>query len=137
MEQLQCAAQNSEQPSPGSAIVELLREKLKINQSELARAMNVSRVRISQIISGSAPISPAMALRLQQVSGVAASYWLQLQMAVDLERERRRLHEELQQLPRLEVYVRASEAARPAFSSLGQLGSERQDGLAERVSATA
>lgn len=123
MQRSECPVEGSAARSPGSAILDLLREKLKINQSELARAMKVSRVRISQIIGGSAPISPAMALRLEWVSGVPANYWLGLQMAVDLERERHRLHDELMQLPRLDIYVRASEIQDVAPRPLHELGS--------------
>jgi addiction module HigA family antidote len=87
-------------PLPGSLIRQILK-RTKVKQAELARAMGISTVRISQLING-ARITPEMALRLGRVTSTAPDYWLRLQNDYDLFIEARRLAETLQQLPVLQ-----------------------------------
>jgi addiction module HigA family antidote len=72
-----------------------------ITQSDLARAMGVSRVRVNQIVRGHAPITTEMALRLGKVTGTSPEYWLGLQREFDLARAGRRLASKLSKLPEL------------------------------------
>jgi len=72
-----------------------------LRQSDLARAMGISTVRLNQIINGHAPITPEMALRLGKVTGTEPEYWLSLQSDLDLFDARVRLGERLDSLPTL------------------------------------
>ena len=63
--------------------------------------MGISKVRISQIVNGHAPISTEMALRLAKVTRTSPEEWLTLQMAYDLYRTRERLKSQLDRLRHL------------------------------------
>jgi antitoxin HigA-1 len=52
--------------------------------SELARASGLTRKHVSNIVNGSAPISPESALRIAKVLGTTPQLWLNLQARVDL-----------------------------------------------------
>jgi addiction module HigA family antidote len=52
--------------------------------SELARASGLTRKHVSNIVNGSAPISPESALRIAKVLGTTPQLWLNLQSRVDL-----------------------------------------------------
>lgn len=86
---------------PGSVIRHRILENGKIRQSDLARAMGVSAVRINHIVNGKAPITPAMAVRLAHALGEEPRYWLLLQAEYDLYREVERLGDVLNKLPKL------------------------------------
>ena len=89
-------------PLPGSMLRETL-QRLNMRQAELARAMGISKVRINQILNGRAPITTEMALRLGQVTGTAADYWLRMQYEFDLYRANLRLRPVLDKLPVLQT----------------------------------
>jgi antitoxin HigA-1 len=55
-----------------------------ITVSELARASGLTRKHVSNIVNGSAPISPESALRISTVLGTTPQLWLNLQSRVDL-----------------------------------------------------
>jgi len=88
-------------PLPGSIIRHKVVSRMGIRQSDLARAMGISTVRLNQIINGHAPITPETALRLGKVTGTAAEDWLSLQSDFDLFQARVRLGEQLESLPPL------------------------------------
>jgi addiction module HigA family antidote len=90
-------------PLPGWILRNEILHRMGMRQAELARAMGISRVRISQILHGRAPISTEMALRLGQVTGTAPDYWLRLQREFDLFQANRRLRPVLDKLPILEM----------------------------------
>ena len=65
----------------------LLEEFLKplaLNQRELAEHLGVSYPRVNELIHGKRGVTPDTALRLQQLFGMEAQFWLNLQMAWDL-----------------------------------------------------
>jgi len=68
---------------PGEYLNEILIE-LGRSQAELARALDVSPMRVSHIIKGKRPITAALALRLGRVLHQSPAYWLNLQTAFDL-----------------------------------------------------
>jgi addiction module HigA family antidote len=72
-----------------------------MRQADLARALGISAVRVSQIMNGRAPITPGIALRLARVLGQTPEYWLQLQTDRDLFHEREKLKNRLEELPRI------------------------------------
>jgi addiction module HigA family antidote len=57
---------------------------LKITQTELARRLDVSYPRLNEIIKGRRSMTPNTALRLSQVLGMSAGFWLGLQQDWDL-----------------------------------------------------
>ena len=85
-------------PLPGTVLRHKVLSRLKMRQSDLARAMGISTVRMNQIVKGKAPITPEMALRLERVTGTHAKYWLTLQTEFELHRWRRRLARRLKDL---------------------------------------
>jgi addiction module HigA family antidote len=90
-------------PPPGLVLRHKILNRSKVRQADLARAMGVSRVRLSQILNGHAPISVEMALRLAHVTGTEAEYWLTLQMEFGLFRARSRLAVTLEALATIEL----------------------------------
>jgi addiction module HigA family antidote len=73
---------------PGDTIQETL-DEIWMNKEQLAKRMSISRRIINEIIKGSAPITPEIAIQLEHVLGIPASFWI--------ERERH-YREELQRL---------------------------------------
>jgi addiction module HigA family antidote len=86
-------------PMPGLILRHKILKRMGIKQAELAEAMDVSKVRINQILNGRAPITPNMALRLGRVTNTAPEYWLGLQRDFDLHQARHRLASVLEKLP--------------------------------------
>jgi addiction module HigA family antidote len=65
----------------------LLEEFLKplgMSQTELAAKIGVSYPRVNELIHGKRGITPDTALRLEQLFGMEAQFWLNLQLAWDL-----------------------------------------------------
>lgn len=65
----------------------LLEEFIKplgLSQTELAEWINVSYPRLNEIVNGKRSITPDTALRLEQVFGVDAQFWLNLEVAWEL-----------------------------------------------------
>ncbi|MEN6414702.1 MAG: HigA family addiction module antitoxin [Veillonellales bacterium] len=63
---------------PGETLAEVLEDR-GMPQNELALRTGVTSKHINEIIQGKAAISPTMALRLEQVLGVEASFWNNLE----------------------------------------------------------
>jgi len=74
-----CANESILSP-PGDTLLETI-EALAISQTELAERMNCPLKLVHEIIKGEAPITPEIALQLESVLNVPATFWL--------ERERR------------------------------------------------
>jgi addiction module HigA family antidote len=65
----------------------LLEEFLKplgMSQATLAERIGVSYPRVNELIHGKRGVSPDTALRLEQLFGMEAQFWLNLQLAWDL-----------------------------------------------------
>lgn len=72
-------------PHPGETLREDVLPELGLTVSEAARQLGVSRVQMSRVLHGRAPISADLALRLEQwLTGPTAEAWLRMQMAYDL-----------------------------------------------------
>jgi len=69
---------------PGEMLMEEFLKPLKITQSELAEKLGVSYPRVNELIHGKRGITPDTALRLEQLFGMEAQFWLNLQLAWDL-----------------------------------------------------
>lgn len=61
--------------APGDTLAEMLEERA-LTQTELARRLGVSLKHINQVVNGAVPISADVALALEKVLGVSASFWL-------------------------------------------------------------
>jgi addiction module HigA family antidote len=102
-------------PLPGSILRHQILIPMQLSQVDLARATDLSPVRINHIVKGRAPITVEMALRLGQVTGTEAEYWLRLQIDYDLFQARKRLASKLEKLPRFDPVnsVAAPKRSRP------------------------
>jgi addiction module HigA family antidote len=97
---------------PGQILADELQE-LGILPSELSRQIEVPPNRISQIIHGKRAITGDTALRLGHWFQTSAQFWLNLQMAYDLDLAAARVGSEVEKLP-----VRPSVNDEPQQSSL-------------------
>jgi addiction module HigA family antidote len=69
---------------PGEMLLEEFIKPLGISQSELAAWIGVSYPRLNEIVNGKRGITPDTALCLEQVFGVDAQFWLNLEVAWEL-----------------------------------------------------
>src|SRR3989339_1007488 len=69
---------------PGEMLMEEFLKPLKMTQAELAEKMGVSYPRVNELIHGKRGVTPDTALRLEQLFGMEAQFWLNLQLAWDL-----------------------------------------------------
>lgn len=69
---------------PGEMLLEEFLKPLGMTQTELAEKIEVSYSRINELIRSKRGVTPEMALRLEQLFGMEAQFWLNLQLAWDL-----------------------------------------------------
>lgn len=69
---------------PGEMLAEEFLKPLGVSQSAFAERLGVSSPRLNEIIRGKRSITPETALRLAQVLGMSADFWLGLQQDWDL-----------------------------------------------------
>ena len=69
---------------PGAMLLEEFIKPLAIRQTELAGWIGVSYPRLNEIIHARRGVTPDTALRLEQVFGMDAQFWLNLQVVWDL-----------------------------------------------------
>ncbi len=79
---------------PGEFLGEILGE-IDVSQAEFARAIGVSAMRVSHVISGARPVTAELALLFGKVLGQSPEYWLNLQSAYDLATARTALGRQL------------------------------------------
>jgi antitoxin HigA-1 len=72
-------------------------EPLGISQNQLARDLDVSVARISELVHNRRSISADTALRLEKYFGVEAQFWLNLQSRYDLKIARRDIWPKVEQ----------------------------------------
>lgn len=71
-------------PHPGEVLRTLCIEPLGLTVTEAAKALDVSRKTLSEILNGHAGISPEMAIRLSLAFDTTAESWLEQQLQYDL-----------------------------------------------------
>src|SRR5207244_10189617 len=81
--------------SPGRILKQEFMEELGLSANALARRLRVPTNRITGIINDTRAISADTALRLARYFGTSEQFWLNLQNRYDLERERDRLGDRL------------------------------------------
>jgi addiction module HigA family antidote len=69
---------------PGEMLLEEFLKPLGISQSAFAIRLGVSFPRLNEIVRGRRSVTPDTALRLAQVTGMSADFWLGLQLDWDL-----------------------------------------------------
>ena len=85
---------------PGEILLKDWLEPLGISQYALAKAIDVPRRRINEIVLGQRAITADTATRLGVFFGVEAEGWLALQAHYDAEIARERLSDVLESIPR-------------------------------------
>jgi addiction module HigA family antidote len=75
---------------PGVILLQHYLLPADISQNELAFLMSVPPRRVNEIVHGKRAITADTALRLQEVLGVSADYWMYLQADYELEMARLR-----------------------------------------------
>lgn len=86
---------------PGEILLEEFLEPLHLSQYRLAREISVPARRINEIVHGKRSITPDTALRLSRYFGLSERFWLNLQSRYDLETEKDRLTDRLEQEVRI------------------------------------
>lgn len=71
-------------PQPGKFLESRFLTPLGISQTELAKALGVSRRRVNELINGRRAITPDTAVRLGMFFGNEAAFWMHLQVAWDM-----------------------------------------------------
>ena len=89
---------------PGEILIEEFLKPMGISQYKLAKDINVPARRINEIVQGKRSITPDTALRLSRYFGLSERFWINLQARYDLELEKDRLKDRLDE----EVHVYAS-----------------------------
>jgi len=69
---------------PGEILRDEFLEPLGLSQKELAEALGITRVRLSEILRGRRAITPDTAFRLARFFGTTPEFWLGLQTDVNL-----------------------------------------------------
>ena len=69
---------------PGEMLLEEFLKPLGISQSAFAIQLGVSFPRLNEVVNGRRSVTPDTALRLAQVTGMSADFWLGLQQDWDL-----------------------------------------------------
>lgn len=88
---------------PGEILLKDWLEPLNISQYALAKAIEVPRRRINEIVRGQRAITADTAARLAAFFGVDAEGWLALQSHYDTEIARERLGDLLRRIPRYDA----------------------------------
>lgn len=71
-------------PHPGSLLAEVILPETKLNITQAAQALDVSRKTLSAILNGRQGISAEMALRITRAFGGDPQMWLVMQDAYNL-----------------------------------------------------
>jgi antitoxin HigA-1 len=69
---------------PGEMLLEEFLKPLGISQSAFAIQLGVSFPRLNEVVNAKRAVTPDTALRLAQVTGMSADFWLGLQQDWDL-----------------------------------------------------
>ena len=76
-------------PHPGVILQEEFLIPMGLTPAALAKALGLTRARVSEIVRGQRGITPDTALRLGRYLGTSAELWMNLQTRYDLEMARR------------------------------------------------
>ena len=82
---------------PGEILLEEFLRPMGISQYRLAKDISVPPRRINEIVHGTRAVTPDTALRLSRYFGLSERFWVNLQARYDLEVEKDRLQDRLEQ----------------------------------------
>jgi antitoxin HigA-1 len=85
---------------PGAILREDVLPALRLNVSEAARRLHVSRQMLHELLAERKGFSPEMALRVGKLAGNGPELWLRMQQAYDLFHAQRALAAELRTIRR-------------------------------------
>ena len=71
-------------PHPGEVLDELCLQPLGLSVTRAAKALNITRKTLSQLVNGHIGVSPTMAIRLALATNTTAESWLNMQTAYEL-----------------------------------------------------
>ena len=83
---------------PGEILLEEFLEPLRVSQYQLAKGLSVPPRRINEIVHGQRRVSADTALRLARYFGTSERFWMNLQARYDLEVEKDRLGDSLDEI---------------------------------------
>jgi antitoxin HigA-1 len=83
---------------PGEILLDEFLKPLEVSQYQLAKEISVPARRINEIVHGQRRISADTALRLARYFGTSERFWMNLQTRYDLEIEKDRLGEALDEI---------------------------------------
>lgn len=69
---------------PGEMLLEEFLKPLGLTQTEAAKRLGISFVRMNEIVNGRRGVTPDTALRLSRLLGTTPDFWLNGQLAWDL-----------------------------------------------------
>ena len=80
---------------PGEMLFEEFLRPMGLTQRALAKAVHVPYQRINELVNGRRGITPSTALRLAKYFGMAADFWMNLQLRWDMYHAQRAEQQEL------------------------------------------
>ena len=83
---------------PGEILLEEFLKPLEVSQYQLAKEISVPARRVNEIVHGQRRISADTALRLARYFGTSERFWMNLQIRYDLEIEKDRLGDALDEI---------------------------------------
>jgi addiction module HigA family antidote len=83
---------------PGEILLEEFLKPLEVSQYQLAKEISVPARRVNEIVHGQRRISADTALRLARYFGTSERFWMNLQTRYDLEIEKDRLGQALDEI---------------------------------------
>jgi antitoxin HigA-1 len=75
---------NRRPTSPGEMLLDEFLKPLEMSQTELARRIGVSYVRVNELINGKRRLTPDTAFRLSRLFGMSVEFWMNSQLACDV-----------------------------------------------------
>jgi len=81
---------------PGEVLLHEFLEPMELSQTRLAKGIGVSPRRVNEIVLEKRRITADTALRFAKYFGMSADFWLGLQMDYDLDTEKDRLGDRLE-----------------------------------------
>ncbi|MEJ2121746.1 MAG: HigA family addiction module antitoxin [Alphaproteobacteria bacterium] len=87
--------------SPGKVLREEFLDSSEITQDQLAKALNVSRLTVNQLLNEKRAVTAEMAVRLGWVTNTTPDFWLNLQLKMDIWQATSKLSAEYYNLTKL------------------------------------
>ena len=100
---------------PGEILLEEFLQPLSLSQYRLAKDISVPPRRINEIVHGKRAITAATALRLARYFDTTDRFWINIQTRYDLEVEKDRLGEKLEE--EVQVLDRSAYVNEPAIAN--------------------